>query len=225
MGYKEDKRAAYDVVLQAETGFMSMNGDAEGMPTKIPLAIIDMFAAHQLKQGLLVALLKGDNRAVHVRVTLEEAALAALANQASNYLMTGRVPVRMGSLHPNIAPYGEILRTHDNHLMVLAIGNDQQFTDFCNILDLNELAGDLKYNSNKTRVLNRLELIELLQSAAQNFEFEDLFAACKQRKVPVGKVNNLDTVLSGSVAQNMILSEEIDGIETQRMKTAAFTIH
>ena len=110
-GYgSQSKRAAYDVVLQAETGFMSMNGNETSGPIKMPIALIDVLAAHQLKEGLLLALLKKEktNKGSLVEVSLYDTALSSLKNQATNWLMNKFIPQPIGSLHPNIAPYGEI---------------------------------------------------------------------------------------------------------------------
>ncbi|HMC97034.1 MAG TPA: CaiB/BaiF CoA-transferase family protein, partial [Flavobacteriales bacterium] len=84
-------RPAYDVVLQAETGYISMTGSDADHPAKLPIALIDVLAAHQLKEGVLLALLQRERsgKGAYVEVSLEEAALTGLINQASNYLMTG----------------------------------------------------------------------------------------------------------------------------------------
>src|SRR5690606_15808816 len=103
------------LILQAESGFMSMNGTPESGPVKMPVALIDVLAAHHLKEGILLALYERENsgKGKAVCVSLYDAALSSLVNQASNYLMAGKVPQRIGSLHPNIAPYGEIFETKD----------------------------------------------------------------------------------------------------------------
>ncbi|MBL4592911.1 MAG: CoA transferase, partial [Flavobacteriales bacterium] len=122
-GYgSNSKRAAYDVVLQAETGFMSMNGNESSGPIKMPIAMIDVLAAHQLKEGLLLALLKKEKtgKGSLVEVSLYDTALSSLKNQATNWLMNQFIPQLIGSLHPNIAPYGETFKTKDGKLLVLA---------------------------------------------------------------------------------------------------------
>jgi crotonobetainyl-CoA:carnitine CoA-transferase CaiB-like acyl-CoA transferase len=134
-------RIAYDVVLQAECGFMFMNGTEQSGPLKMPVALIDVIAAHQLKEGILCALLRRSEtgKGSTVRVTLEEAALSALANQASNYLMAGHIAQAAGSLHPNIAPYGETFQCSDNKRLVLAVGSDAQFNRLCEVVGFDEL--------------------------------------------------------------------------------------
>jgi len=107
---KDSDRVAYDLILQAETGFMSMNGTPESGPVKMPVALIDVLAAHHLKEGILLAMLKlkTTGKASTISVSLYDAAVSSLVNQASNYLMNNHIPERIGSLHPNISPYGEL---------------------------------------------------------------------------------------------------------------------
>ncbi|MDX5404626.1 MAG: CoA transferase, partial [Bacteroidota bacterium] len=129
----ETQRVAYDIVLQAETGWLSMTGHPGGGPAKLPVALIDLLAGHQLKEGILAALWQRERTGTgaQVAVSLEESALASLANQASNYLMCGNIPGPMGTAHPNIAPYGEIFRCRDDHPLLLAVGSDVQFQKLC----------------------------------------------------------------------------------------------
>ena len=129
-GYgSKSSRAAYDVVLQAETGFMSINGEPNSKPLKMPVALIDVLAAHQLKEGILVALLNKEkhNMGALVEVSLYDTAVSSLKNQATNWLMGNFIPQSIGSKHPNIAPYGETFLTKDNQHIVLAIGSNNHF--------------------------------------------------------------------------------------------------
>ena len=127
-GYGPDNaRAGYDAVLQAEAGFMYLNAASPGQPPqKMPVAMVDLLAAHQLKEGLLTALFQRE-RTGHgalVQVSLLDSALAALANQASTYLVTGHDPQPLGSGHPSVVPYGTVYRAADGRALVLAVGSD-----------------------------------------------------------------------------------------------------
>src|SRR6056297_2267667 len=169
----ESDRVAYDLILQAETGFMSINGQPGGPPTKMPLALIDLLAAHQLKEGILCAMLAGkagEERSFLVEASLYDSAIASLINQATNWLMNGNVPQRIGSLHPNIAPYGEIFTTADDRLITLAIGSDRQFRDLCEILQADELAKQSEYKDNEARVENRKKMSDILDEQIGKFE-------------------------------------------------------
>jgi len=226
-GFASDpQKVAFDVVLQAETGFMSMCGFTDREPAKIPVALIDIIAAHQLKEGILLALLnrQKNGKGSFVRVSLEEAALASLANQASNYLMGGHIPQRMGSLHPNIAPYGEIFSTKDDEWVVLAVGTDHQFEVLCDVLGCKELSHNEKYVTNTNRVVNRVELKEMLNGYIESWDVHKLMSACKSRKIPIGQIRDMQQVFATPTAQQMILSERIEGKETKRMRTVAFHI-
>ena len=221
-----EEKVAFDLVLQAETGFMFMNGTPESGPVKMPVALIDVLAAHQLKEGILIALLKkqASDVGAHVSVSLEESALASLANQACNYLMANHIPQRMGSLHPNIAPYGEIVKTKDGFSLVLAIGTNKQFKAFCEIIGKPELIVDLRFTENNKRVINREVLGGVLSKSVSEFLKDDLMTKCLINKVPVGEIKNMEQVMNNEVAQKMILEETIEGESTKRLKTVAFNI-
>lgn len=218
----EEDRVAFDVVLQAETGWMFMNGTPTSPPVKLPVAIIDQFAAHQLKEGILTALIHKmrTGKGLRVTVSLYDAAIAALANQASNYITAGHVPQRIGSLHPNIAPYGEILTCCDGKQVVLAIGSNKQFKALCTILGDPALAEDPRYKTNNDRVANRNTLIGALQSRVQSLACNEFLTACKQQYVPVGAIRNLEQVFTDQSAQDLILSDEVG----KRVKSAIFKV-
>ena len=222
-----NQRPAFDVVLQAEAGFMFMNGTAESGPVKMPVALIDLLAAHQLKEGLLVALLKRaeTGKGSLVSVSLIESALASLANQATNWLMAQHIPQRMGSLHPNIAPYGEMFETKDEKLVVLAIGNNKQFEQLCKVLKAEDLAQNLLFKDNIQRVHNRKILAEKLGLFIQEWKREVFLEKMTAANVPAGAIRNMEEVFEQKVAQGMVLKEVgEDGQETQRVRTVAFSI-
>ena len=133
-----DERVAYDLILQAESGFMSVNGTPESGPLKMPVALIDLIAAHLVKEAILLALLKRakTKKGSAISVSLFDAAVSSLVNQATNWLIAKHLPQRTGSLHPNISPYGEIFQTKDNHSVTFAIGSDGQFKKLCLLLHI-----------------------------------------------------------------------------------------
>jgi len=222
----ERDRLAYDVVLQAETGFMYMNGAPKGLPTKMPVALIDVLAAHQLKEGILCALIQKarTGKGACVEVSLEKAALASLANQASYFLMTGNIPQRLGSLHPNIAPYGELFQTLDEKWLVLAIGSDDQFRKLCALLDLPNTPHETQFSTNTVRVKHRAELQEILQHEFRKMKCEVFETIAQESGVPYGRVRNMEEVFEREAAYNNVLTETIEGNETKRLASVAFTI-
>ena len=226
-GYgSQSKRAAYDVVLQAETGFMSMNGNETSGPIKMPIALIDVLAAHQLKEGLLLALLKKEktNKGSLVEVSLYDTALSSLKNQATNWLMNKFIPQPIGSLHPNIAPYGEIFKTKDGKLLVLAIGNNKHFELLLNVIGAQHLLEDKNYSTNQLRVINRKKLDDDLKPFFNQKTKKELMNQFLELNIPVGSINNLKEVFETEKANKLVLEEKIDGISTKRVKTAVFKI-
>ena len=221
---EESDRVAYDLILQAETGFMSMNGTPESGPVKMPVALIDVLAAHHLKEGLLLGLLnrqKGGS-ANTITVSLYDAAVSSLVNQASNYLMNHHIPKRIGSLHPNIAPYGEIFKTKNGDLITFAIGSESHFFKLTTFLGLQEITSDSKFNPNQNRVSNRIELEQLIQAKIELLSTEEILSAMLSENVPVGKIKAMDEVFQSERVNNSVLTEKIDGKETKRLSTIAF---
>lgn len=222
----ESDRVAYDLILQAESGFMSMNGTAESGPLKMPVALIDVLAAHHLKEGLLLALLERQTNAEFtgqtVSVSLYDAAVSSLINQASNYLMAGHIPERIGSLHPNIAPYGELFTTKDGGLITFAIGSNRHFEFLCNWLRRSDLATDKKYSTVQSRVKHRNQLFKELQTSVNQFESEAILSGMHALNVPCAKINSLKDVFSSEQANKRVLEETIDGTLTKRVSSIAF---
>ena len=217
---------AYDLILQAETGFMSMNGTKDSGPVKMPVALIDVLAGHQLKEGLLLALLDRylTGKGSEVSVSLYDTAICSLANQASNYLMTGHVAQRIGSLHPNIAPYGELFQTKDGLTITFAIGSDKHFEKLVSTLDIPDLAKDIRFIHNQQRIEHRTILAEILQSSIRSCESKELLSKLHAQQVPCAEVKTMDMVFSQQEASSLILSEEINQMKTRRVRTTAFTI-
>ncbi len=226
-GYAEDPaRPAYDVVLQAESGYMGMTGTDAAHLAKVPVALIDILAAHQLKEGLLLALMQRatSGKGAYVEVSLEEAALTGLVNQATNWLMAGQVARPLGTLHPNIAPYGEVFACLDGGRIVLAVGSDAQFRSLCAVLGLPELASDARFRTNAGRVGNRAGLAEALAAQLATMERDVLLEQLRAANVPAGAVRSIDEALGTSVAKRMVLEGLIDGSATRRISGNAFRI-
>jgi crotonobetainyl-CoA:carnitine CoA-transferase CaiB-like acyl-CoA transferase len=226
-GFASDvNRIAYDVVLQAESGHMYMNGTPDSGPVKMPVAMIDIIAAHQLKEGILCALYHREKtgKGGTVRCTLEEAALTALANQASNYLMSGHIPQPMGSLHPNIAPYGETMRCADGRLIVLAVGSNAQFSALCALVNQNHLPEDARFATNAQRVIYRKELADALAPVFATQRCDEWMSRLNAAGVPAGVVKDMAQVMAGSAAKQMIRDEMIAGHLTKRMSSVGFRL-
>jgi crotonobetainyl-CoA:carnitine CoA-transferase CaiB-like acyl-CoA transferase len=225
--FGQPERPAFDVVLQAETGYISMTGTDTEHLAKLPIALIDVLAAHQLKEGILLALLQrgSTGKGAYVEVSLEEAAITGLVNQASNCLMTGHVPAPLGTLHPNIAPYGEVFTCSDGGKIILAVGSDAQFRALCTVLELVDLPEDVRFVRNTDRVRNRAILAEQLQGSIAGHVRSELLTKLVAAGVPSGAVLRMDEVMDSPVAKAMLVEERIDGVVTRRVRGNAFRIH
>lgn len=224
----KDERAAFDVVLQAETGFLYLTGQPNQPPVKMPVALIDLLAAHQLKEGVLIALLQRERTGEGSRVStsLYAAALASLANQATNWLIAGYAPQRMGTQHPNIAPYGDIFRTADQLELVLAVGIEQHFVRLCEVLELPNLPQDSRFQTNAVRVQHRDALVPLLQAAISQYpQREGFLQLLHQAGIPAGAVRDIPDVFAQAQAQAaLVTSTDEAGNAITCVRSVAFTI-
>ena len=224
-GFGENSdRVAYDLILQAESGFMSINGLSDTDPIKMPVALIDVLTAHQLKEGILLALLERNktNKGKNVHVSLYKTAVCSLVNQASSFLMNGIVPKRIGSLHPSIAPYGEIFETLDNQQVTFAIGSNLQFNKLVQKLQLSDLSEDIRFNSNQARVKNRFVLAEIIQLRVKLLKVNELVEWSLENYVPCGHIKNIGEVFEEEEAKQLIRNEVIEGYSTSRTTSIAF---
>lgn len=217
-GYGSDnERVGYDAVIQAESGFMDLNGDKSGLPTKMPVALIDVLAGHQLKEGLLVALLKRERTGEggFVEVSLIQTAISSLTNQATNWLVANKLPSRQGSLHPNIAPYGESFETKDGKRILLAVGSDRQFFDLLRILKIDPLMFENKFSTNHRRIENREEMNAVLAEAIGKLTTSELFLQIHQSKIPAGIIQNVKEVFEMQSAKELLMyADSLTGVRT-----------
>jgi crotonobetainyl-CoA:carnitine CoA-transferase CaiB-like acyl-CoA transferase len=186
----------YDFVVQGMGGLMSITGERSGGPLKVGVAVADLTTGMMAAFGILAALRHRDltGRGQRVDLSLLETQVAWLANVASNYLVLGQVPTRLGNAHPNIVPY-QTLRARDRELIV-AVGNDQQFQRLCAALDLPQLAQDPRYATNAARVANREALIPLLEQALAGRDATEWVERFWQAGIPAGPINSLDHVFT-----------------------------
>lgn len=222
----EEDRVGYDAIVQAESGFVYLNGEPDGKPQKMPVALTDVLAAHHLKEGILVALIRRmqTGEGSYVTVSLIEAAISSLVNQATNWLVAGEVPQRLGSEHPNIAPYGNIFKTRDGHWLMIAVGTDKQFAGLCGILGLPAVAADPRFDTNASRVKNRNELRPLLEEAFAGFDNEPLCQAFRESHIPFGRVQTMDQVFQMPQARRLLLPFEVNGETKHGLSQIAFSI-
>ena len=192
------QRAGYDFMIQGMGGVMSLTGLPDdqpgGGPMKIGVAFADIFTGLYASNAILAALFQRQKtgQGAHLDLALLDVQVGVLANQALNYLTSGEVPQRLGNAHPNIVPY-QAFATQDGYL-ILAVGNDAQFQRFCQEAGAPELASDVRYTSNRSRVENREQLIPLLQPLLRQRTTDQWLQALEKIGVPCGPINTLDRV-------------------------------
>ncbi|QFU15307.1 CaiB/BaiF CoA transferase family protein [Microvirga thermotolerans] len=189
-------RAGYDFMIQGMGGIMDLTGDPEGEPQKIGVAFADIFTGVYSVVGVLAALRRRDltGEGAHLDMALLDVQTSVLANQAMNYLASGKSPRRMGNAHPNIVPY-QVFPVADGHVIV-AVGNDGQYARFVEVLGQPELARDERFRTNAGRVRHRTDLIPLLTELTLGMTREALLAALEAQGVPAGPINTVADVFA-----------------------------
>ena len=183
---EEADRPAYDVVLQAESGLMSLTGFADGEPVRVGIAIVDILSALYGLSAVLAALHERQRtgRGRHVEVSMVDSGAAFLSYAAQSWLADGRQPARLGSAHPNLAPY-QAFRAADGWFVV-GVGSQDLWRRFCAAIERSELAEDPRFRDSEARVRNRQDLDALLGRifATRSVAFWD--AAMRAHRVPAG---------------------------------------
>jgi crotonobetainyl-CoA:carnitine CoA-transferase CaiB-like acyl-CoA transferase len=193
-------RAGYDFLIQGMGGLMSVTGRAEGEdgagPQKVGVALTDILTGLYAGNAILAALAHREKtgQGQHIDLALLDVQVACLANQAMNYLVSGKAPRRMGNGHPNIVPYQDF-PTADGD-MILAIGNDGQFARFCEIAGHAEWSGDPRFATNAARVRNRTLLIPLLRQTTVMKTTAQWITLLENAAVPCGPINDLAGVFA-----------------------------
>jgi crotonobetainyl-CoA:carnitine CoA-transferase CaiB-like acyl-CoA transferase len=203
-------RAGYDFIIQGMSGLMSVTGPEDGQPQKVGVAVTDVFTGVYAATAILAAIVQrgrtGEGQ--HIDMALLDVATGIMANQAMNYLASGRAPGLMGNAHPNLAPYA-VFDCKDGWL-ILATGNDGQYQRLCGLLGLTELATAPEFLTNADRVTNRAALTVRLTEATRAWTKADLLAACEAAGVPAGPINDMAEVFADPqvVARGMQIAPE-----------------
>ena len=192
----------FDFIIQAQGGLMSVIGDSDGPPMKVGVAIVDITAGLFACSAILAALHYREQTGIgqHIDIALLDAQVAWLANQASNYLVSGKVPRRMGNAHPNIVPY-ETFQAKDGIYIALGVGNDNQWRKFCKLAKLEHLMDDPRYASNPKRVENRKELVSILQKIFLQKDSGEWIKLLTDAEIPSGPINTIDRVFADPQVQ------------------------
>jgi len=202
--------AGYDAMIQAMGGLMSITGEPDnlpgGGPQKTGVAVADLMTGMYATTAILAALFHRTITGIgqHIDLALLDTQVAWLANQASNFLVSGDVPTRLGTAHPNIVPY-QAVKVKNGHLL-LAVGNDRQFQKCCEILGCSEIGIDERYATNSLRVTNRKSLIPILESYFQKQDLEYWLDKLSKAHVPCGPINTIDRVFENEQVKHREMS-------------------
>ncbi len=190
------KRAGYDLMAQGMGGMMDLTGMADGPPTRVGVAISDIFTGCYSVVGILAALAQREKtgKGCYVDTALVDSTVGVLANQALNFLVSNEIPKRIGNAHPNIVPYQEF-PVADGHIIV-ATGNDNQYVKFCNVLGAPDLANNPDYKNNVGRLKHRRELVPKLAALTSRMPRDELLSKLEAVMVPAGPINNLEQVFN-----------------------------
>lgn len=193
------KQPAYDFMIQAMSGLMSITGEADdrpgGSPMKIGVPMIDLITGLYSSNAILAALARREvtGEGEHIDMAMLDVGVALLANQAMNYMLTDVVPPRRGNRHPNIQPQ-RVYACKDGHI-IMAVGSDAQFTKLCGVLGHPEIAEDERFKTNASRVVNLAILDPWLDEQVIKHEKSALLAALDAVGVPCAPINTIDQAL------------------------------
>lgn len=195
------RKPGYDYIIQGQSGLMSITGPEDGLPYKVGVAVVDLFAGLNLVIGIQAALLARQHTGLgqHVDVALLDSALAMLANVGMNHLATGNVPPRLGNGHPSIVPY-QVFATGGEQHLILACGNDKQFAAVCEVMG-QAWHQDARFATNPKRVEHRDVLIALMSAEFARQERDAWLAQFDAAGVPCGPINNIAEAVAMPQAQ------------------------
>lgn len=220
-------RPGYDFLAQGMGGIMSLTGVPDGEPQKVAVGITDLMTGMYATVGILAALRHRDQHGdgQHIDVSLLDAQVAWLANAGTHYLTSGEAPPRLGNGHPNIVPY-EVFPASDGYF-ILAVGNDAQYTRFCALAGVPELADDPRYATNRMRVANRAELVPKLKAITVHKPRAFWISELEALSIPCGPINTIPEVFNDPqvLSRGMRLSMPAPGYADERVELIGNPLH
>ncbi len=204
------ERPGYDVMIQAEGGMMGITGPVEGPPSRVGVPIVDITTGMVAATSILAALRARDqtNEGQLIDISLFDTQVALLTNVASNYLIGGNDPRRMGNAHPNLAPY-EAFRAQDRWI-VIGVANELQWKTFCAVIDRQDLRDDARFRTNGDRVAHRVELGEILSEVIASRPASEWLSALRKAGLPCGPINDVAAVFDHPQIQPRELILEVE---------------
>jgi crotonobetainyl-CoA:carnitine CoA-transferase CaiB-like acyl-CoA transferase len=209
-------RAGYDYIVQGMSGLMSVTGEPTTQPQKVGVAVTDIYTGIYASTGILAALHQREKtgKGQMVDMALFDVAVATMANQAMNFLASGKAPSRMGNAHPNIVPY-QVFDCSDGYI-IIASGNDSQYRKLCAVLGQPELGTDPKYATNADRLAHRDEIVGKIMALTVGWTKADLLAACEREGIPAGPINDVGEAFADPQIVARGLRIDLNGIPSVR---------
>ena len=203
-------RAGYDFLAQGIGGIMSITGAPEGEPVKVGVGIADVMTGMYASTAILAALRHRDatGEGQHIDTCLLDTQISWLINEGTNYLISGKIPKRLGNEHPNIVPY-KVFSTSDGYV-ILAVGNDRQFRDGCTAAGANDLKDDERFKTNPLRIKNREVLYQKMPSFMKRKTTKEWLSIMEEVKVPCSPVNNIEQVFDDPHVKHREMKIEMD---------------
>lgn len=222
-------QAGYDYMIQAMGGLMSVTGQADGAPgaepMKVGVAFVDLATGLYASNAILAALLhtRATGEGQHLDIALFDVQAAMLANQATNWFVSGKAPTRMGNAHPNLVPYQPF--PCSDGMVVIAVGNDGQFRTLCGVLGMEGLSADPRYAQNAGRIEHRAELVATIAALTGRWTMGELMDRLEPAGVPCGAVNTIDQVFEDPQARHRGLEIDLERADLSRpVRTVASPI-
>ncbi|RLA21098.1 MAG: CoA transferase [Gammaproteobacteria bacterium] len=197
----------YDAVAQAMSGLISINGEAQRLPIRVGVPIVDITTGMNAATAVLLALYEREKSGLgqSMEVSLYDTAISLLHPHAASWFLSGKEPERLGSAHPSITPY-DLFKTRTG-LVFLAIGNDGQFAGLCKLLEREEIAADPRFLNNGKRTENRVVLRAILEDMMEKTDGRALCQILINKGIPAGPVETIPDVMvhPQTVAREMVL--------------------
>jgi crotonobetainyl-CoA:carnitine CoA-transferase CaiB-like acyl-CoA transferase len=223
------QRAGYDFLLQGMGGLMSVTGEPDhlpgGGPQKVGVALTDILTGMYATTAIQAAIIEREKSGLgqHIDLALLDVQVACLANQGMNYLVSNETPKRMGNAHPNIVPY-QTFQTADSFI-ILTVGNDSQFEDFCEVAECQGLIQDPRFTTNQARVRNREIVIETLEAIIKAKSCDFWLQQLEIKGVPCGPINDIAQVFDNPQLKHRKMLGELTHPINGKVPTVANPIH
>jgi len=217
-------RAGYDLAVSAFGGLMGITGEPEGPPVKAGVAMTDIMTGIYAQGAICAALFTREKSGIGQRIdiSLLETQVSALANMASSYLISGKVPQRWGTAHETIVPY-QGFETKDKYI-IIAVGNDPLFAKFCKVLGIPEVAEDPRFKTNPLRVKNRQECVNVLAPILMTKKRDEWIELLNAESIPCAPINAMDEVFTDPQVLHRGMLTEVDHPTAGKVKLVGIPV-